>query len=77
VVLDKGILRSTIKCTLRLGGEPLALGDLPNSEAEKAYGIVRENIGKFQAPFSTGYAAPNASNTSNAPNTPNASTAPK
>ncbi len=65
VVLDKGILRSTIKMTLRLGGERLDLGDLPNLEAEKAYGIIRENIGKFQTPFSTGYAAvqpgPNAS----------------
>src|SRR5665647_2136024 len=62
VVLEKGVLRSTIRCTLRLGGEPLALGDLPNSEAEKAYGIIRENLGKFQAPFSTGYASvPNAS----------------
>jgi len=69
VVLDKGVLRSTIKCTLRLGGEPLALGDLPNSEAEKAYGIIRENIGKFQAPFSIGYA--------NASNAPDASNAPK
>jgi len=68
VVLDKGVLRSTIKCTLRLGGEPLALGDLPNSEAEKAYGLIRENIGKFQAPFSTGYAGvPNAPDASNAP----------
>ena len=65
VVLDKGILRSTIKCTLRLGGEPLALGDLPNSEAEKAYGIIRENIGKYQTPFSTGY-----SSTTKAPDSP-------
>ena len=63
VVLDKGVLRSTIKCTLRLGGDPLSLGDLPNAEAEKAYGIIRENIGKYQTPFSTGYAtAPNAPN---------------
>ena len=46
VVLDKGVLRSTIKCELRFGGEPLALGDLPNSDAEKAYGIIRENISK-------------------------------
>ena len=46
VVLDKGLLRSTIKCTLRLGGEPLVLNDLPNSDAEKAYGIIRENISK-------------------------------
>jgi hypothetical protein len=68
VVLDKGILRSTIKCTLRFGGESLSLGDLSNSEAEKAYGIIRENIGKFQAPFSTGPASvPNAIDASNAP----------
>jgi len=44
VVLEKGIKRSTIKLTLRLGGEPLELKDLPNSDAEKAYGIIRENI---------------------------------
>lgn len=56
VVLDKGVLRSTLRLTLRLGGEPLALGDLPNSEAEKAYGIVRENLVRYQAPFSAGYA---------------------
>src|ERR1700687_2430535 len=31
VILDKGVLRSTVRCTLRLGGEPLALNDLPNS----------------------------------------------
>src|SRR5271155_2963481 len=49
-ILEKGILRSTIKCTLRLGGEPLALGDLPNSEAEKAYGIIRQNSAAGQAP---------------------------
>ncbi len=46
VVLDKGLLRSTIKCTLRFGGEPLTLNDLPNSDAEKAYGLIRENISK-------------------------------
>ncbi|HUJ84631.1 MAG TPA: PH domain-containing protein [Candidatus Acidoferrales bacterium] len=46
VTLDKGVLRSTIKCSLRFGGEPLSLGDLPNSDAEKAYGIIRENISK-------------------------------
>lgn len=53
VVLDKGIVRSTLKLTLRFGGEPLALNDLPNAEAEKAYGIIRENIGRFQASIST------------------------
>jgi hypothetical protein len=48
VVLEKGITRSTIKSTLRLGGEPLALGDLPNSDAEKAYGIIRDNVARSQ-----------------------------
>jgi hypothetical protein len=56
VVLDKGILRSTIKCTLRFGGDPLVLGDLPNSEAEKAYGVIRENLVRYQSPFTAGAA---------------------
>lgn len=51
-VLEKGVMRSTIKCALRLGGEPLALGDLPNSEAEKAYGIIRQNSVTSQSPQS-------------------------
>jgi hypothetical protein len=51
VILDKGVLRSTVRCTLRLGGEPLALNDLPNSDAEKAYGVIRENLVRYQAPF--------------------------
>ncbi len=72
VKLDKGIVRSTIKLTLRHGeenqgkqqeGEQLDLDNLPNDLAEKGYGIIRENIGKFQSPFSTGYAT--------TPNTPN------
>jgi hypothetical protein len=49
-VLEKGVLRSKIKMTLRLGGEPLSLGDLPNSEAEKAYGIIRQNSASWQGP---------------------------
>jgi hypothetical protein len=48
VIIDRGILRSTIKCTLKFGGEPLLLNDVPNAEAEKAYGIIRENISRFQ-----------------------------
>lgn len=55
VILDKGIVRSTLKFTLRLGGEPLSLDDLPNSDAEKAYGIIRENISRFQTQPSSGY----------------------
>jgi hypothetical protein len=49
-VLEKGILRSKIKMTLRLGGEPLSLGDLPNSEAQRAYAIIRENSAASQSP---------------------------
>ena len=69
VTLEKGIKRSTIKLTVKHGlenqgkqqeGEHLDLDNLPNDLAEKGYGIIRENIGKFQSPFSTGYAtAPN------------------
>ena len=54
VILDKGILRSGLKFTLRFGGEPLSIADLPNELASKAYGIVRENLVRFQTPFSTG-----------------------
>jgi hypothetical protein len=50
VVLERGVLRSTVKCMLRFGGEPLTLTDLPDSEAEKAYGIIRENLARSQAP---------------------------
>ena len=49
--MDKGILRSTVRCTLRFGGEPLELRDLPNSDAERAYGLVRENLVRYQSPF--------------------------
>ena len=74
VTLDKGIVRSTIKLTVKHGqdnqgkqqeGENLDLDNLPNDLAEKGYGIIRENIGKFQSPFSTGYSI-----TPNAPNSP-------
>ena len=51
VVMDKGILRSTVKCTLRFGGEPLELRGLPNSDAERAYGLIRENLVRYQSPF--------------------------
>jgi hypothetical protein len=77
VTLDKGILRSTIKLTLRnweqiqgkqQEGKTFDLENLPNDLAEKGYGIIRENIGKFQSPFSTGYATvPNGVNTLDSP----------
>jgi len=56
VVLDKGMLRSTVRCTLRLGGDPLELSDLPNDDAQKAYGLIRENLVKYQDPFAARYA---------------------
>ena len=51
VILDKGILRSTVKLTLRLGGDALDIKDLPNSDAERAYGLIRENLVRYQSPF--------------------------
>ena len=50
VKLDKGILRSTIRCSLRFGGVPLELPDLPNSDADRAYGLIRENLARWQSP---------------------------
>ncbi len=55
VVLDKGVLRSTIQLILRFGGEPSLLNDLPNSQAEEAYGIIRENVARYRAPFTAKY----------------------
>jgi Bacterial PH domain len=56
-ILDKGIMRSTVRCVLRFGGDPLLLNDLPNDQAQRAYGIIRENLVRYQTPFSTGYPA--------------------
>jgi hypothetical protein len=51
IVLDKGLLRSKLKFDLLFGGEPLILEDLPNSDAEKAYGIIRENLTRLQSGY--------------------------
>jgi ribosomal protein L40E len=48
VVIDKGIMRSTIKCTFKSGIAPLLLNDIPKADAENAYRILRENISKTQ-----------------------------
>lgn len=48
VIIDRGIVRSTIKCSFKSGGAPLLLNDVPNADAEKAYKIIRENISKAQ-----------------------------
>lgn len=52
VKLKKGILRSTIELSIKRDEKPLELGKLPNDLAEKAYGAIRENLSRFQAPFS-------------------------
>jgi len=57
VILDKGILRSSVKCVLRFQGDPLHLNDLPNAEAEKVYGLIRENLVKYQGPPTAAYPA--------------------
>ena len=54
VVLSKGFTRSTLKLDLRFGGEPLDLENLPNSDAMKAYGLIREHLSREQASFSQG-----------------------
>lgn len=48
VTIEKGVMRSTIKCTLKFGGEPLLLNDIPNAEAEKAYVTIKEKIINFK-----------------------------
>ena len=50
VILQRGILRSTVKCALTFGGNPLDLTDLPNPEAEAVYGIIRQNILQHRTP---------------------------
>ena len=56
VELDKKVTRAALKLKTKKGKEALELDNLPATHAEKAYGIIRENVGRFQAPLSTGYA---------------------
>jgi hypothetical protein len=60
VELAKGVMRSTLKFTLRFGGEPLTLEAIPNDQAQKAYGLVREDLVRFQNPFTAASMAPAA-----------------
>jgi ribosomal protein L40E len=48
VIIDKGIVRSTLKCTFKSAITPLILNDVPKADAEKAYRIIRDNINKAQ-----------------------------
>jgi hypothetical protein len=54
VAMDKGFTRSTLKLEPKFGGEPFTLENLPNSDAERAYGLIRENLSRYQVPFSQG-----------------------
>jgi hypothetical protein len=38
-VLDKGVLRSTVRCQLRFGGDPLSLNDLPTLMRRRLTGL--------------------------------------
>jgi hypothetical protein len=51
VVMEKGLMRSTVKLVLRFGGEPLAIESLPNSDAQAAYGLIRGNLTRAQSPL--------------------------
>lgn len=51
--IDKGILRSTVRCKFKSNIPPLILNDIPNADAEKAYRIVRDKVFKAQEQFLT------------------------
>ena len=48
VIIDKGIVRSTIKCNFKSAVPPLVLNDVPNVDAQKAYRTIRDNITQAQ-----------------------------
>lgn len=56
--LDKGLTRSTIKLTIKDKVGSMDLERLPTHLAEKAYGIIKEYIGRFQAPSADENAVP-------------------
>ena len=60
VVLQKGIMRSTVKLVMKLGGEPLTLENLPNADAQTAYGLIRENLSRYQTPLTQNRMNPSA-----------------
>jgi len=71
VQMKKGIFRSKIELKLKNKKESLLLGRMPHHAAEEAYGKIRENVGRFQAPFATGYAnTPADVKETNVPNDP-------
>ncbi len=56
VEMETGLLRSKLKLKLKGSKDVLDLDKLPTEHAQKGYGLIRENVGRFQAPLATGYA---------------------
>ena len=46
-IVLRGVLRSTLRITLKSTEEPILLDDLSNSDAQKAYEIITENLARF------------------------------
>lgn len=59
VTIEKGLVRSTVKCTFNSAMPPLILNDVPNADAQKAYKIIRDNISKAQTTALNGETTPN------------------
>jgi hypothetical protein len=53
VNLDRGIMRSTLRLTLKFNGPPITLNDIPKADADKAYTTIRENINNTQTAAQT------------------------
>ena len=56
--VESGPLRSKIIVQLKAGGDPLILDNFSNADAEKAAGVIRTNIAKYQTPLTAGYPTP-------------------
>lgn len=53
VTVDKGPLRSTLKLDLKPEGKDLEVEDIPNSDAQEAFRIVRQAIDQARTRFTS------------------------
>lgn len=44
IILDKGLLRSTIMLNLKIDGNDLVIENIPNDMAQQAFRLIREGI---------------------------------
>ncbi len=44
IILDKGLLRSTIMLNLKMDGNDLVIENIPNDMAQQAFRLIREGI---------------------------------